>query len=468
MSTVPRAAAKWMVSHLDSRRDQDWIVDHLETRGLAILNVKELKHLGGLLYSMNAVVEEASIWERRLPSSAKKQRRIDFLRRGLFRDDLCSIINDRLVQDMRSETRASSPNTTTARSTVPVSSSVETTAASNTGARKRPYSETLQQSQPRQQQQQNGFSAEDHAAAIFNAYMSQFNPPSSLAAQNRLAHNHGYNLWQDMPIPAAHESKNEEERRETGNGSGASIPSGSSSAGAGAAIDPQSNPQNHTEFVLLQQLLQMGFQKQEVLDGIRQCQSSTSATPSADEVMLHLVSQREEAEEARKEDEVRLLSEDQKQEEIRRREQNKEESLLKATTAEDLRAIFPDSWVLNFMVANPTDSEGNSRSVSTILDSNSRDDFLEFLKLEEKSRKWYGWVLPTGYFHKMGKRLKNVGGNDQIPSWETFLRNERKKLRCGLYELKEQLKGQPKIFLDERPQKNGGATEIVVIDDEDD
>ena len=48
--------------------------------------------------------------------------------------------------------------------------------------------------------------------------------------------------------------------------------------------------------------------------------------------------------------------------------------------------------------------------------------------------------------------------------------NEREKLRSGLYELKEQLNGQPKIFLDQqRPkEKNGSATEIVVIDDDDD
>ena len=68
----------------------------------------------------------------------------------------------------------------------------------------------------------------------------------------------------------------------------------------------------------------------------------------------------------------------------------------------------------------------------------------------------------------MGKRLVRVADTEHFPSWATAcLRDERQKLRSGLYELKEQLKGQPKIFLIDRPVKNDGKAEIVVIDDDD-
>ncbi len=463
MSTVPRVVAEWMVSHLPSRQLENvHAVDCLSMRGLDFLTVKELKILGEILYSMAAVVEEVSISERRLPSSAKKQRRIDFLRRGLFIDNSCTIINDRLLQAMRSETRESSSTIPAAASSLVArrDNNVSGSAESTSDSRKRPNNQISQPSQPRQQQRQqpNGLSADDFSA-LFNAYYaSQFDPPIGRV------HSRGQNIWPGMPMNATDffEAPN---GRQTGNDSGASGTGGSSSTD-GATVDPQSTPQNPTEASLLQQLLEMGFQKQEILDGIRQCRSNTNTVPSADEVMLHLVSQREEAEEARKEDEVRLLSENQKKDESRRREQNQKDSLQEATTGEDLMAIFPESWVLNVILAKPANSKTNNRSVSIILGSNSRNDFVEFLKLEEKSRKWYGWVLPAEYFRRVGRRLKSAGDKEQVSSWATFLSSEREKLRSGLYELKEQLKGQPKIFLGEKPKEKGVAAEIVIIDDD--
>ena len=505
MSTVPKVVAEWMVLHLPNR--DDTTANCLEKAGgLGVLTVKELKSLTDTLYSMVAVLEEVSIWEWRLPSSAKKDRRINFLRRGLFRNDICTIANDRLLRDMRAEistSTAKATTTSTAKPSTPVASSPsaatrvpssrERSAASSTDSRKRPnhrissqqyQHEELRRRQQQQQQQLNRFSPQD-AVAFFDAYhtASQFNPARYRPAQPQ----HGYNPLTGMQVSAAllgiggmnrtngqynnhHESSNEEDS----GAAGAATAGGGASSAFAAATDPQGTPQNSTEAILLQQLLQMGFLKQEILDGIRQCRSGTAAIPSADEVMLHLVTQREEAEEARKEDEVRLRSEDQKQEESKRREQNQTESLSKATTGEDLSALFPESWVLKAMSAD-------NLSVSQILrNSDSRTDFLEFLKLEEKSRKWYGWILPSDYFRTVGKQLmgavvdnsnKNSNKNNKpIPSWVTFLSNEREKLRCGLYELKEQLNGQPKIFLDQRcpKEKNGGAAEIVIIDDDDD
>eukprot|EP00531_Pseudo-nitzschia_arenysensis_P007606 CAMPEP_0116149510 /NCGR_PEP_ID=MMETSP0329-20121206/18999_1 /TAXON_ID=697910 /ORGANISM="Pseudo-nitzschia arenysensis, Strain B593" /LENGTH=473 /DNA_ID=CAMNT_0003645855 /DNA_START=41 /DNA_END=1462 /DNA_ORIENTATION=- len=470
---IPRAAAEWMMLHLPGRRGQHHIVDLLETRGLETLNVKELKLLGGILYSMPAVREEPSIREHRLPSSANKQRRMDFLRRGLFRDNACTILNARLLQAMQAATRTASsripPPPTAASASASASitrsdNSISENATSPTDSRKRPHSQ-ISQTPPQQHQQNVGLSAND-LSAIFSAYYtSQFAPPRPSAGPFANGHNdHGQDLWSGMAMPSARDFFEPSNGSQTMNGFGAN---GISSATGAAAADSQSTPQNPAEAMLLQQLLEMGFKKQEILDGIRQCQSNdTNSLLSADVVMLHLVSQREEAEEARKEDEVRLLSEEQKQEEGRRREQNQEEALSKATYGEDLTRIFPDSWVLSVLLEKTCNSKGDDRSIPTILGSKKRDDFVEFLKLEEKSRKWYGWVLPAGYFQKVGRRLKSAGDNKQASSWETFLTSEREKLRCGLYELKEQLKGQPKIFLDERPKEKGTTAEIVVIDDD--
>lgn len=464
MSVIPRVAAEWMVSSLPSRSGRDYFVDQLVTNGLGILTVKELKLLAERVYSMASVLEESSIKERRLPSSAKKQRRVDFLRRGLFRDDSCTIVNDRLLQQMRSETSARTTAATATSSTSVTNRGAATT--STTESRKRPNNQISQpnrphpqqpQQQQRQQHKQNRLSTDD-MSLFFNAYlsqMSQLNRPA--VTQHRPNHNPAQNLWFDMPTPPAQPTFGASDGRPTGETTGASAAAGSSSTAAPVA-DPNTTPQTPTEAMLLPQLLQMGFPKQEILDGIRQCQSTNNnaTTLTADEVMLHLVSQREEAEEARKEDEVRLASEDQKQEEIRRRERNQQESLSQATTKDDLKAIFSESWVVNAM---------SPESIFATLNCKARDDFLEFLKLEEKSRKWYGWVLPAEYFRKVGKQLKSDADKEEEAT--TYVKGEREKLRSGLYELKEQIKGQPKIFLDEKPDEKIGQVEIVIIDDDD-
>ena len=486
-STVPRAAAEWMAFHLRHfREDKDSTAERLENNGLGVLTIKELKHLGGILYSMVAVIEEMSICERRLPASAKKQRRIEFLRRGLFRDDPCTILNERLLRDMRAESHTSSTRSTrvsTTRSTLPapMSSSATTRVSNSTprheisnGSRKRPNHEISQQ--PRPHQPQNRLSAED-ATYFLHAYMSQHQPSSAIFPQYDPVQQNSSNPWDRMTMPSfpfedySASSGNYNNRERPNNGFQLQESNNSEALANPSSSDPSdtdSRPRDPIEANLLQQLMTMGFQKQETLDGIRQCRSGDNPFPSVDDIMLHLVSQREEAEEARREDEVRLQSEDQKQEESLRREHNQQESLSKATSGKDLKEIFPESWVLKVLSANETvDSNGKKRrsSVSIILGSDSRNDFVEFLKLEEKSRKWYGWVLPSGYFQKVATQLSRVAESEKIPSWATTcLRDERKKLRCGLYELKEQLKGQPKIFLDERPVKND---EIVVIDDDD-
>ena len=264
-------------------------------------------------------------------------------------------------------------------------------------------------------------------------------------------------------------------------------------AGSPAPPDPESHPQTPTESLLLPQLMQMGFQRQEILDGIRHQTSSATGSNggpvTVDSVMVHLVTQREGMEEARMLDEARLVSEDQKQEDRARREASRETALAEATTGEQLLKIFPDSWVLGLLV-------GEEVCSFLLGGQETRKELIEILELEGKSRKWYGWKLPAGYFQKMGSVLLNselpsarsghhnnalskardtaeTKGNSCAAAEEssvitTYLRKETRKLRSGLYELEEQCNGQPKIFLDERPKEDLGGGEVVVIDDDDD
>ena len=544
---IPRAAAEWIPHQLPYNRWRSAtslsFVEQLQNGGLSILTIKELKVLEVRLSSMHdAVDDEDEVREQRhatgipcrkkikLPASTRKQPRVEVLRRALFRDDACSIYNERLLQKMRAETTSrnatigattpETPTTTTiatrpsAASTAVAASVATATSAANaastaavtsaSGSRKRPnhqISHHLSVPHP-----QITTAEPSSPADLWNAYMYRLavhQPhPHSLAAQHRYPYPWpGETAIYSNNNSGDNSNNNPQRQRQHEPGYNSAATGTSTETATDSPKHPDSHPQNPTEALLLPQLLQMGFGKQEILDGIRQHRESASspstsntsstAPPTAEDIMLLLVTQREEAEEARREDEVRLRSEDQKQEESERRERNQKGALAKATTAEELLGIFPESWVLKGLLgANATSNttttnttKSNATCTVTLGGRESRNDFIEILRLEEKSRKWYGWKLPAGYFQKVGSRLRypeglSPGGTSISTSTATasssggvasYLHDERLKLRSGLYELEEQQNGQPKIFLDERPAQNSDAgREVVVIDDDDD
>ncbi|KAG7347812.1 hypothetical protein IV203_016517 [Nitzschia inconspicua] len=216
--------------------------------------------------------------------------------------------------------------------------------------------------------------------------------------------------------------------------------------------DPN-QPQNSTEVRLMEELAQMGFSdRQEMINGIRQSEKTT-----ADEVMLFIITQREEAAEARKEDEVRLLSEEQKNEQEQLKKALRAEKLASAKTGKDLKDIFEKSWILKGLL--PDNGSGDSSIVDAALMKHRRSEFLELLDLEEKSAKWY-FGLPSYYFQNLCNRLKtdHVGTIDWLPV-------ECEKLLRGLTQLNAQVGGRPKIFVDAMDQATGGNDDqIIVID----
>jgi len=543
-NNIHRIAAQWIVNQLPSRSG-DNIVDRVERTGLGVLNVKELKSLEVILNSLLPIMGETSRRQLTLPRTAKKQKRVDYLRRFFFRDEGCTIVNDQLLQVMQSQTTG----TSVARRITSTSAASAATSVSENGNNSCSNQQTSQQqsgltmgtsvarritsisaaatsvsesgnscANQQTSQQQSGLTMGN--AADFNAfayYLSQFAPPDSsstgnlqLSASLSSSSTHpvinNYNPW-DGILPPSEAGRISSQIIRNNNNTTTSLPNNNTSTmmngsnhncnnrnvpsqqmatngylhqyqqqqqqnnnnnndnnNQGISADPDSLPQNPTETLLLSQLSQMGFGRQEILDGIRQ---SENENPTTDEIMMLLIERREEAEEARRMDEVRLRSEEQTQGEINRREQTVQDSIASATTGEDLMIIFPESWVLKVLMDDGHDDSRDitknpngrhQRLISTIMNE-SRNDFVEFLQLEKKARKWYGFVLPSDYFNKVGTRLKNEPQID-------WLGAERERLRCGLYELKEQEKGEPKIFSDVYKTGISNKKEIIVIDDD--
>ena len=158
-------------------------------------------------------------------------------------------------------------------------------------------------------------------------------------------------------------------------------------------------------------------------NGITPTASLITSKPTADEVMMEIISQREEAEEAKKMDQARVLSElSRKEEAQRRRDSIKQEFQKKMELCTDIamllnptdKRLFGQSWILqdqtlrnqcqryifqSTMATEPNDADSSSdnRTVGTV--SPIKIHFLELLQLEKNSTKWYGSILPKSYYH---------------------------------------------------------------------
>jgi hypothetical protein len=206
-------------------------------------------------------------------------------------------------------------------------------------------------------------------------------------------------------------------------------------------------PQEHQ---LLAELLQMGFpNRPEILNGIRQSGGTTS-----DQVMMWIVTQREEVEEARKMDQARLRSEELRKEQSERRLQTVKQRLESATVT-DLYQIFPDSWILK-RIASPD-------RLQTMAEKNT---LIRLLQFEQNARQWYGTNLPSYYFHDLTNRMlathTSAGRGCGRIDW---LSSECERLESALYKLEEQQGGVPKLFsqAQEAHSEEDEDTEIVMV-----
>lgn len=512
--SIPRIAAEWIVAQLPDRQSlaqKDASVNNMELHGLNELNIKELKLLEPLVVStLSRLIASSSgtatsIATMPLPISykARKQERVDHLRRLFYIDDDCSIPNDQLLQGLQSDL---SPTSRTVDISAPIISSSLSSAGHRHAHFNFGFSNNTSNSIPNQQQQHqsnlsNPFSFNDSAkleVSVTQPATASSSSPSALLPSA----SHYFDRWSCSSIsstPFASSLRQVQQTVDAASGdlytvAATSLPisnnnfsstylqeqdrsqrlnssSNSNNINTSLNINSESIPQNSTEALLLPQLLEMGFEQQEILDTIRHQQLTSDQNTNsltADTIMISVIQKREEAEEARKEDEIRLLSEEHKQDEINRREQNLKKKINDATTRNDLLEIFPNSWVLEIMA----DDNSYHLILTIMMNEPLKDDFVEVLKLEQKSRLWYGYVLPSYYFKEIGNRLKTTQlytiNHSQHNNW--WLQTERETLRRGLFELEEQENQEPKIFRKSRYESNQklnvSKDEVIVIDDD--
>jgi hypothetical protein len=221
--------------------------------------------------------------------------------------------------------------------------------------------------------------------------------------------------------------------------------------------DDSLRPQNAIEASILAELQAFGFtDAREVLEGIRRltAKNASNAAPSVDDVMVDLVTQREDLEHARQVDEARLASEALRKEEAKRRRASIAAELkvrrLEAPLREWLNDFFCHSWILSThhaydvidkcMILASSNSNNNSSSNSsgggeqattttaTAATTEFRDALFELLDTEKNSRQWYGKHLPRAYFTVLVcKRLVDAGENAESLTKQLLAESETLK-----------------------------------------
>jgi hypothetical protein len=223
-------------------------------------------------------------------------------------------------------------------------------------------------------------------------------------------------------------------------------------------------PQNVHEVNAVKALQQMSFtDPKEILASFRKLQrmNSENSPPSIDDVMLDMITAREEAEEARKMDAARLLSEQTRKEESKRRRDGLEREFRTSLECcanvqwlmnpQDTR-LYQASWVLKDATIYAT-LQKRITSQITIL----KMELLKLLKFEKNAQKWYGSVLPQSYFrYVVNERLIQAivldDDDGDGPHLSLQIQKENQILQTGMYDLSEQMGGVPKLFRDAHDQ----------------
>ena len=173
---------------------------------------------------------------------------------------------------------------------------------------------------------------------------------------------------------------------------------------------------------ILADLKLMGFPDDtECMAAIERVKQNPDATLTADVAMMDIITQREEAEEARKMDQARLASEQDRRDEPQRlrdlRKQDDKEKVLRATfdalknpsSAEDKKLMFGSSWLLRY--------EECSTVLKDIANNATHRDakraLIPFLNQEKDANRWFSADdLPKSWFTCVaGKRMLDAFAN---------------------------------------------------------
>ncbi len=221
---------------------------------------------------------------------------------------------------------------------------------------------------------------------------------------------------------------------------------------AAVASQHDSTPQNPREHMLTAELMAMGFtDRSEILWSVRKlARSCPLPEVTCENVMLDIISNREETEEARKMDEARMLSERTRKQESKRLRliiaQNQHEERKKATWSE--WSSRSDMYARSWLLANA----GVKASLEPRVQRNMqvKEALMELLDLEKKSRKWYGQALPRAYFRgTLAQQISSKVENDStVEQVLEFFKTETSTLKEAMFTLSVQQGGVPKLFVD--------------------
>ena len=223
--------------------------------------------------------------------------------------------------------------------------------------------------------------------------------------------------------------------------------------------DPETTPQNPAEASAFRQLQAMQFSDpREILQAYRKllAQKGGTTPPSVDEVMVYLITQREEAEEAAKMDAARLASErsrkhdaEERRAELRRQLQDDMEQASVAEWRTDER-MFVHSWLLEHAeLRGVVEEQLRKQTCTNGTSSPLKLELIQLLQLEKKARQWYRATLPKAYFGgPVTDRLLRASSSDENDRLLEQVRREIQTLHTGLYELEHQVGGVPVIFRD--------------------
>ena len=253
-----------------------------------------------------------------------------------------------------------------------------------------------------------------------------------------------------------------------------------------SANDDSIQPRDYKESAMVQSLRNMGFTDlREMLSGIRATSANNSSIfvpnqwsqqQQVESAMMWIVSQREEAAEARKLDEARVSSEmaDRAMERSRREEMERQMKYA------DLNSLFGSgSTTSKYFPHSILLKNAEVQKVLHAIGSGpGKDAAIKLLQLESKARKWYGTVLPYAHFkHTVCSSFEawsieflsssNVLHSVDISTLTQKVLHESKRLEDGMYNLSEQEQGsfgmQPKLFL--VSQRSAEAKGLSILDD---
>ena len=253
-----------------------------------------------------------------------------------------------------------------------------------------------------------------------------------------------------------------------------SMSSISAAAASTTASDTPLQPRDMRESGMVSNLRGMGFNNTtEILTALRAVEaqreeasiipaggmvggSGWNAQEQVEAAMMWIVSQREEAEEARKLDEARISSEQADLVVQQSRKQSMELELKKSGMVDLLGSMDGDEVGMRSK-HYPFSALLRHQSVKSVLntiatcDSIGKDQVIRLLNLEKKSRKWFGTVLPFSFMeYELKPRIEGWTGETKVICQK--LSNESDELEKAMYNLSEQVEGGlgsvPKLFFD--------------------